>query len=155
MTKDVLSIAAAAYGEMLAHCVAESPREAVGLLSGRGRAVLQSYALRNIVPAPRDRRFFLADPYDQFLAQRSIAVARQEVIAIYHSHPDGGAALSSEDTAASGQRDRIQVVIALTTSRTACPVVRAFRQSAEGRAMEVSLRIAHNPNECRSDRRSC
>lgn len=132
MNNEVLSIAAAAYEAVLAHCVKEWPREAVGLLSGHGGVALQSHALRNIAPPPHDRRAFLAAPYDQFRTERRIAAAGLDVTAVYHSHPDGGAALSAEDAAASGKQDRIQVVVALNMSPAASPLVRAFRRSAEG-----------------------
>jgi proteasome lid subunit RPN8/RPN11 len=88
-----------------------------------------------------------ADRYDQFLAERHIAATGQQVIAVYHPYPDGGATLSSEDIAASGPRHRLPVVVALTAAGSTDPVVRAYPQSTLGTVVEVLLRIVGCRNE--------
>ena len=128
----MLRIAASVHAAMLAHCRRDLPREAVGLLSGRGSAVERIDELPNIAPPPHDRRAFLADPYRQFLAERGIAAAGMRPIAVYHSHPDGGAALSPEDLTALGPRPWLQVVVALSSANSGCPVVRVFRRGPAG-----------------------
>lgn len=128
----MLRIAASVHAAMLAHCRRDLPSEAVGLLSGRGGAVERIDELPNIAPPPHDRRAFLADPYRQFLAERAIAAAGMRPIAVYHSHPDGGAALSPEDLAVLGPRPLLQVVIALSPDNFCCAVVRVFRAEPAG-----------------------
>lgn len=128
----MLRIAASAHAAMLAHCRREMPREAVGLLSGRGQVAERADELPNIAPPPHDRRAFLADPYRQFLAERRIAAAGMHPIAVYHSHPEGSAVLSLEDVTALDLRSRMQVVVALSTTRPAREMTRVFRLGSRG-----------------------
>lgn len=80
--------------QILEHTRATAPNEAVGLIGGHsdGHAVV-------VIPLPNlaGERAFLADPHAQFLAERRIAGAGLEIIAIYHSHPGGGLGFSAAD----------------------------------------------------------
>jgi len=72
-----------------------SPSEAVGLLAGDGDGTVKRlFPLSNIARLGS----FLADPYEQFLAERAIRDTGLQLLAIFHSHPWGGATLSAEDT---------------------------------------------------------
>ena len=71
-----------------------SPSEAVGLLAGAADGTVNRvFPLSNIGRLGS----FLADPYEQFLAERAIRDAGLQLLAIFHSHPWGGATLSAED----------------------------------------------------------
>ncbi len=127
----MLTVLASVHAAMLAHCLRDAPRETVGLLSGRDGVVQRIDMLPNIAPPPHDRRAFLADPYRQFLAERDIAAAGLRPMAVYHSHPDGAAALSADDLAGLGPRDWMQVV-AFSVVRPTRPDVRVFRATPDG-----------------------
>ena len=121
-----------ALREIVRHCVATAPIEAVGMLAGRDNVVEYCEALRNVVPPPHNQRAFLADPYEQFVAERSIAARGLKLIAIYHSHPDGGASLSAEDLAFSRERPCLQVVVAVSMAEPKDISLRAFRVDDAG-----------------------
>ena len=71
-----------------------SPSEAVGLLAGEGDGTVKRvFPLSNVARLGN----FLADPYEQFLAERAMRDADLQLLAIFHSHPSGGATLSAED----------------------------------------------------------
>jgi proteasome lid subunit RPN8/RPN11 len=71
-----------------------APGEAVGLLAGEGDGTVKRvFPLSNIARLGS----FLADPYEQFLAERAITDAGLHLLAIFHSHPWGGATLSADD----------------------------------------------------------
>lgn len=75
------------------------PEEGCGVLCGRqdgGQVHLLSvHACRNVA-ADRRRRFEL-EPLDYLAAERAALAAGQEVVGIWHSHPDGRAVPSETD----------------------------------------------------------
>jgi proteasome lid subunit RPN8/RPN11 len=135
-----LALAPGVYEDMLSHCLGEQPIEAVGLLSGLAGLAIRSHPLRNVLPAPRNQRAFLAAPFDQFLAERAARSAGLEILASYHSHPDGGPSLSAADLAWA-RIGAIHLVVAFRTSGNPRPVARAFRFGGEGRVTPVALRV--------------
>ncbi|HEX6468958.1 MAG TPA: M67 family metallopeptidase [Streptosporangiaceae bacterium] len=117
-----------AFQTMLDHAEREQPREAVGMLAGRpAGAVSLALPLANLAgPAA-----FLADPYSQYLAEKHIRTQALSLLAIYHSHPGGGACLSALDCAFARLHDTCHVVLAL--AHGTCPLtVRAYRVSGTG-----------------------
>lgn len=124
---------------ILRHARAALPAEAVGVLGGRpddGRAVVA-------VPLPNlagTRPAFFADPRAQYEAEKELRRLGLTVLAAYHSHPGGGAALSPVDEAFAAYLPLAQVVIALARPRPPLEEMRAYRLEA-GRTLEVELRI--------------
>ena len=119
----VLRIGSGALQTMLRHAERDQPCEAVGMLAGdsSGTASL-ALPLANLAGP----RAFLADPYTQYLAEKRIAAEGLSLVAIYHSHPGGGASLSPSDHAFAKLRDTTQIVIALAHDN--CPQdIRAYR----------------------------
>lgn len=71
------------------------PNEAVGVLAGSAEGKVELViGLPNISD---NRRSFVADPFEQYLALRRIKMMGLELLAIYHSHPGGGSAPSAHD----------------------------------------------------------
>jgi len=97
--------------QLIEHIVRELPNEAVGLLAGSHHTVQRVSPLRNVAATGS----FFADPYDQFLVQRAIRDARLELLAIYHSHPDGCTCLSDLDKAFATPWPCAQLIVALDT----------------------------------------
>ena len=135
---DAIQIPGLALGKMVRHCLDQSPAEAVGFLVGHGAAVRLVEPLRNIVPIPENRRAFLAEPYSQFLAERRAASMGLRIVAVYHSHPDGGASLSANDIAVSRRSIPLHVVISFSVRLPEQVTARAYRLT-DGRPHEVVI----------------
>jgi [CysO sulfur-carrier protein]-S-L-cysteine hydrolase len=118
-----LALASGVRDAMLDHARRALPVEAVGMLGGeRGRASLVC-ELVNLGGS----RHFLVDPRSQYEAERRISGAGLSVLAIYHSHPGGGAALSEVDVAFASRLPMLQIVIALARPHLPGCELRAYR----------------------------
>lgn len=89
-----VAVPAAAIAAILAHAADAAPREACGLLIGRGARVHRAVRARNL--AATDWRYEIA-PEDHFAAVRAARDERLEVIGAYHSHPGSPAEPSPTD----------------------------------------------------------
>ena len=98
------------------------PAEAVGLVGGKQNHAQVALPLRNLA----GERAFLADPYDQFRAERALQSQGLDLLAIYHSHPEGCACLSDVDLALANDWSCIQIVVAIE-SRTSAARLRGYR----------------------------
>lgn len=116
-----LSIPATIHAEMVAHCLREAPREACGLLGGRGRDVSSFHPLRNT--AQREDRYD-ADPGDIIRSVQGLRARRAEISAIYHSHPRWIAVPSRTDLAQNYYGPVPRIIISLTSE---LPDVRVWR----------------------------
>ncbi len=123
-----LFLPAAIGDQIIAHAIQSLPAEAVGLLAGKQCCVEMAAPLRNIAK----QRAFFADPYQQFQAERAIQSRRLDVLAIYHSHPDGCACLSELDMAMATRWNCVQVVISLQTN---VKTVQLCAQSVDGTSL--------------------
>lgn len=119
---------------MVEHAHRALPLEAVGMLGGeRDRASLVC-ELVSLGTA----RHFLVDPRSQYEAERRIRAAHLAVLALYHSHPGGGAEMSEVDIAFASRLPMLQVVIALARPHRAGCELRAYQIRA-GLVDEVSI----------------
>lgn len=71
--------------------------EICGLLGGHGEQVTRRYPARNVAAEP-GRRFEM-DPRAQIAAMRDMRERELDLVAIYHSHPDGSERPSATDLA--------------------------------------------------------
>lgn len=132
----VFTIGSAAFTTMLRHAGQEEPLEAVGMLAGDCSDVATLVLPLVNLAGPGA---FLADPYSQYLAEKRISAEGLRLLAIYHSHPGGGADLSAADRQFAGLRDIVYIVIA--AAHGDCPMdVRGYRIQGE-RLDHVALRI--------------
>lgn len=104
-----LTFAQNKFDEMLAFAWSAYPQEAVGLVGGTRGIVRGVYQLENIAPF----RTFFAEPYSQYLAMKSMKAAGQELMATFHSHPEGAPKLSEEDKRFVFEVSPIAIVISL------------------------------------------
>jgi proteasome lid subunit RPN8/RPN11 len=131
-----LTVGSAAFQAMLHHAEQEQPREAVGMLAGHF-PWLASLALPLVNLA--GPAAFLADPYTQYLAEKRMSAEKLRLLAIYHSHPDGGARLSAVDREFARLRDIVHIVIA--PAQGGCPLdTQAYRVREES-VVRVALHI--------------
>ncbi len=125
------------YDEIVRHAYAMLPAEAVGLLGGP----VPGYASLSIPLSNRaGEKAFLADPFDQFKAERRLTQLGLQLVAIYHSHPGGGAQLSPLDLMFARKRACLQIVIALDREDVPGEEMRAYRLMKQ-KALEVEMRI--------------
>jgi len=129
-----IAIPRALLTEIESHAHAEAPRECCGLLAGCDGQIVARYPLRNQSPDP-EREYFAA-PEDLFIAMRRMREKREQLVAIYHSHPRGPAYPSATDLETSFYPEAVYLIVALTPK----PEVRAFQLSHDT-IMEILLVI--------------
>lgn len=119
----MLTILAGAWRRISEDVLARLPEEACGILLGRGDTVMEAWPCRNAHPGDRTRNFELA-PQDQFDCARHARAAGLDLVAYYHSHPNGSTEFSEMDKrlAVSGSR---HVIIPVADGRLGPP--RSYR----------------------------
>jgi len=121
---------------MVAHAREEAPREACGLLAGRGGGITRLIRCANVHPTPTTR--YVIDPREQLKAFRTIEAAGEELVAIYHSHPVSQPYPSPTDRAEAHYPDAYYV---LGRVRTGKPEGRAFRIDCEEFVREGAIAV--------------
>lgn len=94
---------------MLAHARAAHPREACGLLLGRGEAVDAVTLSANVHPCPETH--FEIDPQALVDAHRAARDGGPEVIGYWHSHPRGAPVPSATDRAHATGDGRLWAIV--------------------------------------------
>lgn len=96
------------YQQIVQHVTQAIPMEAVGIIGG-----LSDGEARLVIELPNlaGPHEFFADPFAQFQAERRLYSEGLIVIAIYHSHPEGGTTLSDADQAAARRWNCAHIVI--------------------------------------------
>ncbi len=122
--------------EIVAHVRDEAPREACGLLAGRGGGISRVIRCANVHPTPTTR--YVIDPREQLKAFRSIDAAGEELVGIYHSHPVSQPYPSPTDRAEAHYPDAFYILVSL---RTGDPEMRAFRIGADDFVHEIPLAV--------------
>ncbi len=130
-----INFSRAHYEQMMAHLLRVYPQEGCGLLAGRGDQVAGVYPVTNILRSPVA---YEMDAREQVLAMLAIEDAGHELLAIFHSHPQGPPALSESDLAQNLYPDVWQIVVSLADRQR--PVARAFRIS-QGQVQPIELRV--------------
>lgn len=113
---------------------AQAPLEACGLLGGREGMTEAVLPVRNAESSPTRYRM---EPLEQLRAFEQIESAGMEVLAIFHSHPQGPAVPSPTDIA----KAFYDVVQVIWSQKEGEWLARAFWIEA-GRAAEVPLIVA-------------
>ena len=106
----MLRIPRAVYEEALAHCRREYPKEACGILAGRGEVAEQVYRMTNIDASPIS---YQMDPKEQLRVMKQMRQANQTMLAIYHSHTASAAYPSPVDVTLAVYPEAAYVLIAL------------------------------------------
>lgn len=130
----LLQIPRRLYDRMVAHCRAEAPREACGIMTGRDGHVRRLYVLPNVDPDPV-RRFRL-DPVDLHAALQEVRSGRDQFLAVWHSHPASIAYPSPRDLALAPAEGHWSVIVSLARDPAD---VRVYRLSG-GQAVPVPFR---------------
>jgi proteasome lid subunit RPN8/RPN11 len=112
--------------QIVAHAQAGYPEEVCGLVAGRDGAALAVCAGRNVSPTPT-----VAYEMDVETLMRMVEWedAGLELLAIYHSHPQGPEGPSETDVAQATYPNAAYIIVSL--AERGRPVVRAFRLTVE------------------------
>jgi len=126
----MIRIAASALAALRAHCVRARPEEACGLLVGAGDRVARAEPADNVA---EDRlRRFEVDPRLLLRLHRELRGGPEQVLGVYHSHPEGRPEPSATDLARALDPELVWLIVG------ADGAVRAWRIE-DGRAREIAL----------------
>lgn len=129
---DFISIDRGFIEEMLSHAGDSAPAEACGILAGRAGKVERLFRMTNVEGSPVS---YFMDAKEQFKAMKLIREDGLEMVAIYHSHPAGGAYPSPKDISLASYPDSAYVIIALGPK----PEIKAY-MIEEGNVREIGIR---------------
>jgi proteasome lid subunit RPN8/RPN11 len=110
---DAVRIPRTIVNQILHHAQQAESVEICGLIAGRGGEFTHCYPVANV--AQDKRHLFQMDPKGQIDAMRAMRAAGEELMAIYHSHPDAPAAPSPTDVAQDEYPGVLYLVVSLTT----------------------------------------
>ena len=105
-----LALTAVLRDEIIAHCRTQYPKEACGLLAGRGGVVEQVYPMRNVEDSPVG---YSMDPQEQLQVERRMRQSGQHLVGIFHSHTASAAYPSSVDVRLAISPDLSYVLVSL------------------------------------------
>ena len=111
------------------------PLEGCGLLGGQNGRITTHYAIDNVL---QSLVAYEMDPKQQLQAMLDIEARGLDLLAIYHSHPQGPEQPSLTDIAQAYYPETIQLIISLRDRNK--PVLRGFTIRG-GQVSEVSLQI--------------
>jgi [CysO sulfur-carrier protein]-S-L-cysteine hydrolase len=110
------------HDELVAHARQGLPLEVCGLLGGRAGSVSAAYRLTN---TDASNEHFSMDPKEQFAAVKAMRAAGQDMLAVYHSHPETPARPSQEDIRLAHTPGISYVIVSLADPER--PDVRSFK----------------------------
>jgi proteasome lid subunit RPN8/RPN11 len=85
-----------AWQAMVVHTEGTFPKEGCGVMVGKDGVVRRAVALPNVYDGPQED-FFVMDPKDLQRVDEEARNAGEQVVGIYHSHPDCDAYFSKRD----------------------------------------------------------
>lgn len=118
--------------QMLEDCRNRAPIEACGLVAGKDGESIQVFPAENALQSPVRYRL---EPRQQLQILLEIEALNYELIAIYHSHPEGPSAPSATDLAEAAYPDAVYLIWSRTGLDWSC---RAYR-IVDGTSREVEL----------------
>jgi proteasome lid subunit RPN8/RPN11 len=136
-----VSIPRALADEMVAHCIAERPNEACGILATHGGLVVKVFRMTNASASPV--RYSLV-PKEQLAVYRKLDEEEWDLGAVFHSHTRTEAYPSPTDVKLASEN----VPYLIVSLAVEPPSIRAFRivkdswQSDEGDIQEVPVEIS-------------
>jgi [CysO sulfur-carrier protein]-S-L-cysteine hydrolase len=118
----MLEIPRAIHQAVLAHALSGFPLEVCGMLGGSGLTVQSHYPMTN-TDASNDH--FMMDPKEQFAVVKALRADAQQMVAIYHSHPESPARPSVEDIRLALTPGVCHLIVSVQDREN--PVAKAFR----------------------------
>jgi len=130
-----IEISRALYESMVQQVLSVYPIEGCGLLAGKDVRIQQMYAVDNIRNSPI---VYEMDPGQQLRAMIDLEENGWELMAIYHSHPNGPPTPSASDVSQAYYPDAAYVIISLIDQQH--PTVRCFN-IVSGKVTEIPLQL--------------
>jgi proteasome lid subunit RPN8/RPN11 len=134
MSADVLIIPQDCLRRVEQHLSACMPEEGCGLLAGRDAQVSQVYTLRNVLHSAVRYRM---DPQELFDSLQAIENIDLELLAIFHSHPNGPDNPSATDIAEAYYPEAAMLILSHQGGSWRC---KGFRVVG-GMASEIRINI--------------
>lgn len=106
-SQEKIKISATHWKKMREHVASLAPEEACGLAAGLNGVVLEVYPITNLLHSPVRYRM---EPQEQFKVLQEIDRLGWELLAIYHSHPEGPAFPSPTDIAEAYYPEAIYII---------------------------------------------
>ena len=128
-------IPAACHHAMLHHAFQELPNECCGVLIGRDQVIERAVPMRNSEPSPET---YIMDTEEQITLFREMEKTGEQLLGIYHSHPNGPAEPSALDLQFAFHPDTLYVIISLADPLN--PEIRGFFLTENG-FIEVPLNM--------------
>jgi [CysO sulfur-carrier protein]-S-L-cysteine hydrolase len=119
--------------QIRSQAIEEAPNEACGYLRGADGVVTGAIRLTNVDASPEH---YSLDPAEQFAALKEARERDEQLLAVYHSHPETPARMSDEDIRLANDPRMIYVIHSLADGRT-----RGFRVDKEKRIADVTVDI--------------
>ena len=119
--------------EIRAQAQSELPNEACGYLGGTTDRALSRYAMRNVDSSPEHYSF---DPAEQFRVLKLARDAGEQLIGVYHSHPQSPARMSAEDIRLALDPTLYYLIFSLPNDE-----LRAYRVDANRRVSEEQIEV--------------
>ena len=144
-----ISIPAGIYEEMLEHAASDSQNEVCGILAGNSMGHAGGGGKKNLAErifrgenTDRSPVSFELDPRQQIEIEKELKKEGMQMLAIYHSHPEGQAYPSAKDVLLAVW-DVIYIIIGLPERGKQNPQVRAFEICGDKTktVKEVLLRV--------------
>jgi len=107
---------------VFAHAQSGFPLEVCGILGGSGGAVKSHHPMTN---TDGSNEHFMMDPKEQFAVVKALRASGEEMVAIYHSHPETPARPSEEDIRLALTPNVCHLIVSLEEREG--PVAKAFR----------------------------
>ena len=129
--------------ELLSHLQACYPQEGCGLLAGNEATgvVTAVYPIENSLHSPTAYRM---DPTQQVQAMLALEERGWQMLAIYHSHPQGPELPSATDVALAMYPEALHIIVSLQDH--AAPMVRTFRIVGQD-VVEQTMRVVQPSDE--------
>ena len=126
---------------MFAHARAALPAECCGLIGGRDGTTETIYRLQNIAPEPLTA--YEGAPAELFAAQRQMRARGEQLLAIYHSHPQARVPVpSATDVRLAFYPAAVYFIVGLGAGGPALGAFRIFED--EKRWERVEYRLAED-----------
>lgn len=114
MTRPVASLPDDIRRQIIEHCIAELPNEGCGLLATDGDTIVKVYATSNQDASPSS---YTIPPQEHFDALVDAESQGWAIGGVFHSHPNGPAAMSATDVERALEPEWLYVVVGLRGER--------------------------------------
>ena len=121
--------------DLIVRALAGYPEEVCGLISGLDGRATDLYPVENMLHSPVAYKM---EPLEQVRVMSAIEADGKELLAIYHSHPNGPARPSESDVALSLYPDQVYIIISLADPQRPDTVAFTIR---DGLVEQVALLI--------------